>query len=370
MNNLIVSTPTSTSLTLGDLRQAARERADIVNSKFVTDVELDRYLATGLYELYDLLIQRYGNDYFIADPKMWTGDGISNKFALPDGNTVGEPAFYKLLGVDVQLNGAPSPISINYWTSVKKFTFADRNAYVLPFYATRWGRVCLYYRLNGDNIQMMPVPQAGTAFRAHYIPRLKQMTDTLKLHVQMADWGGTTTGWALDVTTFNGDVFTFTADPAQVAVGGAALLADMLANADFMAALTDAHGHPGTVTGENTTIASKARYTITIQTTNHLSVAKRAGGDGEVLFTPIDGILGSADGISGWTDFVVVCAAIKAMVKEESDPSALLLEKQALTTRITSAAEHRDAGQPESGCLIDDDVNGFPGLTGRPSFFY
>ncbi len=54
------------------------------------------------------------------------------------------------------------------------------------------------------------------------------------------------------------------------------------------------------------------------------------------------------DGISGWTEYVIVDAAIKALNKEESDTQALMLEKQMLKQRIESTATNRDAGQPDT----------------------
>ncbi len=55
-----------------------------------------------------------------------------------------------------------------------------------------------------------------------------------------------------------------------------------------------------------------------------------------------------ADGVSGWTEYIVVDAAIKALEKEESDVSALLVRKQALLDRIQSTAMNRDAGAPDT----------------------
>lgn len=54
------------------------------------------------------------------------------------------------------------------------------------------------------------------------------------------------------------------------------------------------------------------------------------------------------DGISGWTEYVIVDAAIKALRKEESDTSVLMQEKEALRMRIQSSAMNRDAGQPDT----------------------
>lgn len=53
------------------------------------------------------------------------------------------------------------------------------------------------------------------------------------------------------------------------------------------------------------------------------------------------------DGISGWTEYVIVDAAIKALQKEESDTSVLQVQKQMLIKRIEESAMNRDAGQPD-----------------------
>jgi hypothetical protein len=49
-------------------------------------------------------------------------------------------------------------------------------------------------------------------------------------------------------------------------------------------------------------------------------------------------------GISGWSEYVIVDAAIKALQKEESDVSVLMAQKMALLKRIEEAASNRDAG--------------------------
>lgn len=54
------------------------------------------------------------------------------------------------------------------------------------------------------------------------------------------------------------------------------------------------------------------------------------------------------DGISGWTEYVIVDAARKALAKEESDTSVLTQEKLALKQRIEESAMNRDAGQPDT----------------------
>lgn len=48
----------------------------------------------------------------------------------------------------------------------------------------------------------------------------------------------------------------------------------------------------------------------------------------------------------GWDQFYVLTAAIKALVRLERDPSALMAEKSELAQRIFAAAANRDAGEP------------------------
>jgi hypothetical protein len=62
--------------------------------------------------------------------------------------------------------------------------------------------------------------------------------------------------------------------------------------------------------------------------------------------TPLAALSDTADGISGWTEYVICDAAIKCLQKEESDVSVLMAEKQALTMRIQAMADSRDVGAP------------------------
>ena len=55
-----------------------------------------------------------------------------------------------------------------------------------------------------------------------------------------------------------------------------------------------------------------------------------------------------ADGVSGWTEYIIVDAAIKILLKEESDVSALMAVKQGLIDRIQVASQNRDAGAPDT----------------------
>ena len=56
----------------------------------------------------------------------------------------------------------------------------------------------------------------------------------------------------------------------------------------------------------------------------------------------------TADGLSGWTEYVIVDAAIKARIKQEKPIDDLMVQKQALLDRIEAAKQNRDAGQPDT----------------------
>lgn len=216
---------------LGSIRLQAKQRADRVNSNFVTTPEWNKYINQSAFELYDLLTTVY-EDYNVAAPLIVQTDG-TNLIDLPNGqNHSGARALYKLLGVDIGVAA-----NDNAWVTLKKFNFIARNRYVYPqITSTYFGVFNLQYRLLGNQIMLIPTPSAGQYLRLWYIPRMESL----------------------------------------------------LADSDIL------------------------------------------------------------DGVSGWTEYVIVDAAMKALQKEESDVSVLMAEKVALIERINASAQNRDAGQPDT----------------------
>jgi hypothetical protein len=211
------------TMQLSDLRTAAKQRADMVFSNFLTTAEWNQVINQSYLELYDLLIEKYESDYFVQTPYSFSTDGVNVLFPLP-------PDFYKLKGLDVQLTG----VNTGQWFTVRRINFSERNKYNLPTALSGYRYSHLGYKLVGANIMLQPLPQAGLSFRLWYAPRLTPL----------------------------------------------------------------------------------------------------------VLDTDV------ADGLSGWLEYVIVDAAIKALAKEESDTSELVREKQGLLARIDVAAGDRDAGNP------------------------
>lgn len=237
----------SGKLCLGELRQRSQQRADRVNSSFVTMPEWNFYINQAYYELYDLLITCF-EDYYVAPRLSFQTDGVTYQYDLPDGaNYTAAPALYKLFGVDLGLNDTQ-----NAWVTLKKFDFISRNRYVYPqITSTFLGVFNLQYRLVGNTIMFIPTPAANQFVGLWYFPRL---------------------------TT-------------------------LLQDTDVM------------------------------------------------------------DGISGWTQYVIVRAAKYALDKEESDTSKLDQELLFLKARIEESATNRDAGQPDtiSATRVWSDTNGWGG---------
>lgn len=248
-------------MSLAQIRLNAQQRADQVNGQFLTTSEWNANINNSLFELYDLLVTAYGEEYFVATPITFNTDGSTQIYPLPDGNTtftnaytgasiVAKP-FYKLLGVDLGPNMGP-----NGWVTIKKFNFIDRNMFFYPnTNSTLYGVFNMSYRLIGTGIEFIPLPSSGQPVRLWYIPRMDMLlSDT-------------------DCTT---------------------------------------------------------------------------------------------SGVSGWVEYVIVDAAIKAMQKEESDCSLLMSQKEMLKKRIEATAMNRDVGQPDtiSDTRSNTQMSGPFGLTG------
>jgi hypothetical protein len=176
---------------LSTIRLQAMQRADRVNSNFVTMPEWNLYINKAMYELYDMLVTTY-EDYFLATPVQFSVNGSQFLYPVPDGTLTFQnaltlqqfipPALYKLYGVDLALQTAN-----NAYVTINRFNFIDRNRFVFPNTAsTIYGVFNMQYRLMGSNIEFIPTPSAGQVIRIWYVPRLTtllQDTDTTTLGV-------------------------------------------------------------------------------------------------------------------------------------------------------------------------------------------
>ncbi len=157
-------------LSLKEIRLMSQQRADRVNSNFVTTSEWNSYINQSLTELYDLMETVY-EDYFLATAITFVTDG-SSSYALPNGvNYSAAAPFYKLVGIDLGLSS-----SNNARVTVHKYNFIDRNKYVYPsITSTFFGVFNMRYRVMGDNLMFIPTPQAGQYVTMWYVPRMTKL---------------------------------------------------------------------------------------------------------------------------------------------------------------------------------------------------
>jgi hypothetical protein len=140
--------------TLLALRTSCKQQSDNAGQSFISDPEWNGYVGAAYQELYGLIVQAFGTDYFTqgVEPYQFTTNGTGQYFPLPDGSATyllpsgaTAPAFFKLLGVDLAIPGQ------NAYVSLKPFAFADRN---------QWSA------FNSS------IPPAGQIVRVFYAPRL------------------------------------------------------------------------------------------------------------------------------------------------------------------------------------------------------
>lgn len=305
-------------MTLPQLRVATRQRADMVHSQFVSDAEINSYINASYFELYDLLVQKYGNDYYMKEYS-FSLVGNQSRYDLP-------ADFFKLLGVDLQISAGPDG-----YVSLRPFTLAERNRYSTANVQTWIGVTNLRYRLSANKLWFTPSPQTGQTIRIWYVPRLSALTEPVTITmtgVQLGDFvtiGAQTFTAGVEFQLGGNDVDTATDFAAAVVGVGLPEGVDATSSGNVVS-LTQTGDNPSAITQGGTNLGYAVRMLVSASEIDPGSLV--------------------ADGVSGWMEYVVTDAAIKCLQKEESDTSVLQLQKAALIKRIEAAAENRDAGSP------------------------
>lgn len=318
---------TSSDISLGGLRIQAKQRADLENNPAVSDPEWNGYLSNSRKRLYNMLVAAYGNDYFISSYYNFTL-GASQFYSLPDGT----PNFvdadgniaskvFKLIDVDLQYSGSPSG-----WLSLRRFEEIERNKYAWSNVAVTWlGYTNLRYRLSGTNLMFAPLPMSGQVARIRYIPTPRNLQYMLP-------------GYSVAGSSIIGSM----SDTTGVVTG------------------MNAFSFLQNVIPLNTTVLSVTTTTMTLSSNALASVNANTF----AMWTDATMV----DGISGWDEFVIIDAAIKAQIKQEGPSQELMGERQLMIAEIEAMAEGRDAGQAQhvsdalganGYCMDGDDGFGF-----------
>jgi hypothetical protein len=160
------------AFSLTTLRARVREKADMPVAGFIanTATSLDAFINEGIELLHDKLIEAYGADYVEKSASFISGTG---DISLPSD-------FYKLLGVDLNLNGAV--LTLEPYNRRERNT--QKNAGTFGFYGT-----VPAYKLSSVGgvagtaaLRLLPAPATGTTGVVWYSPvatTLVLATDTV-----------------------------------------------------------------------------------------------------------------------------------------------------------------------------------------------
>lgn len=161
------------SRTLAQLVTQVRRRADMENTTFVTDSEIEQYIHDSYGELYDLIIESAGEEHFITSTTFSTIADTAS-YALSD--QLGQEGpfevpplaleIYKTLGVDVLFNGE--------WLSLAPHRLGERNIRGDVGWAAIDDVVYRVYTNLSENplrqIEFSPTPTSVYSVRFRYIP--------------------------------------------------------------------------------------------------------------------------------------------------------------------------------------------------------
>jgi len=140
-----------------------RQRADQVNSGFVSDSEILNWIGVYQRALDDLLIRTYGADYSATSCTFSATAGTANYSlsALTGG------MFYKGLGLDIADTSSPTG-----WRDVKPYNWHDRNQpSLISAFTLNLTNGDVRYRFYGTNLNLAPTPSGTTQMKLWYCPQ-------------------------------------------------------------------------------------------------------------------------------------------------------------------------------------------------------
>lgn len=190
-------------INLGYLRYMAKVRTEKLLSNFITDDQWNFYINQSIFRLYDMLVGKYGDDYFVAPWLIIPMDG-SMIYPLPDGSNykstlsqqmlfpdvAGSPAqaCYKLIGVDMNIGGLLSGPSSG-WIPCARQNFSDRDKYTyIGQQASMYNAFQMSYREMGNGIEVYP-QNSNTTMRWRYVPIMTQLLkDTDMMAFSISGW--------------------------------------------------------------------------------------------------------------------------------------------------------------------------------------
>jgi len=168
-------------VTVQQLIDRIRQRANQETSGFVTDAEIINLINVYKRELDDLLVRSYGDDYYSSSATFSATASTAN-YSL---SALTSGTFYKLVGLDMADTSSPTG-----WRDVKPYNFKERNRPSLMTGLTvSQANGDVRYKLLGSNLRLQPAPTATISMQLWWIPT----TTALSLTTDSFDDGN---GWS------------------------------------------------------------------------------------------------------------------------------------------------------------------------------
>lgn len=234
--------------------------------------------------MYNLIIENFNEDYFTTSHSFSLTSG-TDSYSLPSD-------FYKSRGVDLVVTSTES-------VPLRRYNWAERTRNSVTVRARDYR-----YRIQKGSIIFTPLPSTNDSIKIFYIPDPRKLESVTPSGVTR----GTT-------TTYTVSSHSFVADDV-VNVSG--FLAD-----DY---------------NSQQTVQSVTSTTIVTDLNSSALSDPTLIGTVESVF----------DFYSGWDEYVIIDSAIKILIKEEADVTALLLQKNQMRERIITESQNRDAGEPQT----------------------
>lgn len=140
------------TVTLANIRSEARQRADMVNSTFVSDSELNGYINNAYRRLYHKVADKHTERLISATP---------TSFTVSSGNTQALASdFFRLWGIDFQ-ESSGNWVALQSWMPTER---NHRHQYVSRYYDR------IKYRVLGSVLMFTPEDNCLGTYRYWYVP--------------------------------------------------------------------------------------------------------------------------------------------------------------------------------------------------------
>lgn len=308
------------SVTTEQLIAQSKEQSDMVDVDYVSDTQWLAWVQMGVSELHRYVTNKFKATYFRTFNFTLTAGEYQQ--AMP-------ADFMRLKGLDVD----PDTVRRR---EVRPYNFAERNRYRNEVWRRGLDRYCAdrwYSMVGSSQLQLQSQEQAAGSYRVYYTPKPKTLALVRTISRNVADAVTAAVGpdgepsygfvnWALTAGYFEvGNLLT---------ISGAADDANDGSRAIVRVTSATVAQTTGTAVTETFALPVVATYATCL--------------DAE---------------LEAYAEYPVLCAAIKALVKEESFAQARDLKEQRNLMRLDlEEAVETDAGGPQT--IIDTDDEGDP----------